>query len=379
MNDPQKPIAIAGSGSSAAQAHEPDAKVLINRQGAAVILTLNRPAALNALDDGMRAAVASEFTRIARNADIYVVVLKASGAKAFCAGGDVRAIVATAKRDKALARGYLAGEYALNWQLDCFSKPVVSFIDGLCMGSGAGLTLFNTHRVAGEGYKFAMPETAIGLFPDVGVSHVLAKLPWPIGLYLGLTGRTIERADAHWLGLATHCIAAKYFPQIVEMLSAAEPIDPILDGLHEDQGPGALEADKAMIEDLFSDGSLAGIWRRLQAAAGASAPFAAATLEALQKRSPLALLLTDRHIRSVRGQDLRATLIQDYRLAARCLDGNDFYEGVRAALIDKDGAPRWQHANIEAVTEAELASYFAPLGRDDLQLPTRTEMQAART
>jgi enoyl-CoA hydratase len=179
--------------------------------------------------------------------------------------------------------------------------------------------------------------------------------------------------------LATHCIAAKHFPQILAKLSAAEPIDPILDDLHEDQRPGPLQADKVMIEEFFSAGSLQEIWRRLENANGASKAFASTTLADLKTFSPLALMLTNRHIRSVRGRDLRETLIQDYRIAVRCLDGHDFAEGVRAALIDKDGAPRWQHSGIEDVTDVELVSYFAPFGQDDLQLPTRTEMQAARS
>jgi enoyl-CoA hydratase len=353
-------------------------KVDVARHGAVAALTLNRPEALNAFDDEMRRTVADEIARIARNPDVYVVVLKSASPKAFCAGGDVRAIVAAGRRDKDLARSYFAGEYSLNWQLDCFSKPTVSLINGICMGSGAGLTLYNTHRVAGEGYKFAMPETAIGLFPDVGVAHVLARLPWPMGLYLGLTGRMLDRADGYWLGLVTHCISAAQFPGLLEKLSDSQPIDPLLDDLHEPQAPGPLQRDRTMIEDLFSGATLAEIFQRLEQVAGAGHEFARATLADLYKRSPMALALTDRHIRMTRGLDLRATLIQDYRLAMRCLDGQDFYEGVRAALIDKDGAPRWQHASIAEITEAELASYFAPLGTADLALPLRTEMQKIR-
>ena len=374
MNETIKPIADP----RATLAEAVVAKVAVSRHGAVVTLTLNRPAALNAFDDEMRRVIADEMARIARNPDIYVVVLNSASPKAFCAGGDVRAIIATAKTSKAQAQSYFAGEYSLNWQLDCFSKPTVSFIDGLCMGSGAGLTLYNTHRVAGEGYKFAMPETAIGLFPDVGVSHVLAHLPWPLGLYLGLTGRMIERADAHWLGLATHCIPAAAFPAIIQKLALSDPIDPILDDLHQPQAIGPLQSERAMLEDLFTGETLAAILHNLQNATGAAQAFAQAALEILKKRSPLALQLTDRHIRACRTMDLRETLIQDYRLAMRCLDGHDFYEGVRAALIDKDGAPAWQHASLEAVTETELASYFAPLGSADLELPARAQMQITR-
>lgn len=353
-------------------------KVLATLHGAVAALTLNRPKALNAFDDDMRRVFADTIPRIARNPDVYVVVLKSTSPKAFCAGGDVRALIAAAARNKAEARSYFAGEYKLDWLLDCFSKPTISFIDGLCMGSGAGLTLYNTHRVAGENYKFAMPETAIGLFPDVGVAHELAKLPWPIGLYLGLTGRMIGRADAHWLGLATHCIDSAHFSGVVDKLAASEPIDPLLDDLHEPQPPGPLQAEQATIEEFFSSGSMVEIMAKLKGATGASEPFAKTTLADLERRSPLSLVLTERHIRTARSLDLREMLIQDYRLAVRCLDGNDFAEGVRAALIDKDGAPRWQHAAVEDVTEAEVTSYFAALGDDDLVLPARVDMQSAR-
>ncbi|NOT72354.1 MAG: enoyl-CoA hydratase/isomerase family protein [Hyphomicrobium sp.] len=353
-------------------------KVIVSRHGAVAMLTLNRPQALNAFDDEMRQVFAAEIPKIARNPDVYVVVLNSASPKAFSAGGDVRAIIKAATTDKAAAKAYFAGEYALNWLLDCFSKPTVSLIDGLCMGSGAGLTLYNTHRVAGENYKFAMPETAIGLFPDVGVAHPLARLAWPMGLYLGLTGRAIGRADGHWLGLATHCIAGAKFQSIVDSLGDAQPIDALLDDLHEAQQPGPLQGDALMIEDLFSGATLADIMGRLQRATGASEAFAKATYSDLIKRSPLSLAITDRHIRSCRNLDLRETLIQDYRLGVRCIEGVDFAEGVRAALIDKDGAPKWQHARIEDVTEDEVAAYFAPLGDGDLKLLTRSEMQSAR-
>jgi enoyl-CoA hydratase len=353
-------------------------KVIIARNGAVMRITLNRPEALNAFDDDMRRSIAAEIPKIARNPDIYVVVLGSSSAKAFCAGGDVRALIKAARQDTSVAAQYFAGEYSLDWLLECFSKPTVSLIDGLCMGSGAGLTLYNTHRVAGENYKFAMPETAIGLFPDVGVAHVLARMPWPIGNYLGLTGRTIGRADAYWLGLATHCIATEKFHDIVEQLADAQTIDPLLDDLHEPQEIGPVEAEKSRIEDLFGADTLGGILEALQRAAEKGDQFASGTLADLRKRSPISLAITDRHIRSAQTLDLRDTLKQDYRLAIRCLGNRDFAEGVRAALIDKDHAPKWQHLRVEDITEAEIDTYFASLGEDELDLPTRAEMQSAR-
>ena len=180
------------------------------RSGALQKFTLNRPHALNAFDDEMCNIIGSEIPRVARNADVYIVALLSGNARAFCAGGDVLKLTSEAKHDIESAKTYLHNEYSLNWLLECFSKPTVSLINGVCMGSGAGLTAYNTHRIAGENYKWAMPETKIGLFPDVGVANALARMPWPIGLYLGLTGRAIGRADAQWLRArdALHTIGA---------------------------------------------------------------------------------------------------------------------------------------------------------------------------
>lgn len=353
-------------------------KVLIGRNGAVMTITLNRPAALNAFDDEMRQVLAAEIPKIARNPDIYIVVLNSTSPKAFCAGGDVRALIKTAATDKAAAGAYFAGEYRLDWLLECFSKPTVSLIDGLCMGSGAGLTLYNTHRVAGENYKFAMPETAIGLFPDVGVAHVLARLPWPIGLYLGLTGRMIRRDDAYWLGLATHCIDAAAYAGLVDKLADAETVDPLLDDLHQAPGMGPLQKEAARIEELFGGETLTAILAALEKAAAKGDDFASAALADLRKRSPISLAITDRHIRLSRNMDLREVLEQDYRLALRCLEMTDFAEGVRAVLIDKDNCPVWQHSRVEDITEAEIAAYFAPLGPRELGLATRAEMQEQR-
>src|SRR6185437_3731264 len=206
------------------QAHivtdEPKIEVL--RSGALQKFTLNRPHVLNAFDDEMCTIISSEIPRVARNADVYIGALLSSSPRAFCAGGDVLALTSEAKRDIETAKTYLRNEYWLNWLLECFSKPMVSLVDGLCMGSGAGLTAYNTHRVAGENYKWAMPEVKIGLFPDVGIAHLLARLPWPLGLYLGLTGRTVERGDAQWLDLVTHCIASSRFDEILTKLADAE-------------------------------------------------------------------------------------------------------------------------------------------------------------
>lgn len=369
MNNPD------ASTGGAAQA-TPD--ITIETKGAAGVVTFERVRALNALTTQMRERMGEAFTLFARNPQIYAVVLASASPKAFSAGGDVRELVKWGREDRARAERAFADEYRLNWRLECFSKPTISLIDGMVMGSGVGVSLFGTHRVAGEGYRFAMPETAIGLFPDVGVAHAFARMPHGIGNYLGLTGRAVGRADALQLGLATHCIGRGHFDEIVAALTEAEPVDPLLDKLHADPGEGEIAHLKGLIADTFEASRVEEIVERLGRIKGAGQEWAGAVLTELSKRSPLSLKITLRHIQGAAGQDLRGVLETDYRLACRCLEGHDFAEGVRAALIDKDGRPNWVPARLEDVTEDMVEACFRPLPGGELNLPTRDEMQAAR-
>lgn len=356
------------------------ADIEIGVEGALALVTLDRGKALNALTTAMRAELAAALPRFARDPQVYAMAIRSASPKAFCAGGDVRETVAWSRSDPERARRALADEYRLNWQLECFTKPTVSLIDGVVMGSGVGLTIFGTHRVAGEGYAFAMPETAIGLFPDVGVAHVLARLPGAVGFYLGLTGRTIRRADAYALGLVTHCIPRARFAEIVAGLADAQPVDPLLDDRHQDPDESELElaAHRDLIANCFSAPTVERIRARLTRVQGGAAEFAAAVLADLDQRAPTSLAVTLRHIQDAAARDLRQTLEIDYRLACRFLDGHDFPEGVRAALIDKDHRPTWRPGRIEDVSEAMVDAYFAPLGAGELVLPTRQEMQTVR-
>jgi len=350
----------------------------IEVRGALALVTLGRIKALNALTAAMRQEISAMLPQIARDPQVYAMAIRSASPKAFSAGGDVRETVGWARTDPARARQSLGDEYRLNWHLECFTKPTVSLIDGMVMGSGVGLSLFGTHRVAGESYVFAMPETAIGLFPDVGVAHVLARLPSEIGVYLGLTGRSIARADAYHLGLATHCIAPARFAEIVSGLADAMPIDALLDERHQDPGPGSLAPHAGLIADCFSAPTVEQIRDRLARVEGSARAFALGVLADLDQRSPLSLKVTLRHIREAATRDLRQTLQVDYRLACRFLEGHDFAEGVRAALVDKDHAPVWDPRRLDDVSEAMVDAYFAPLGAGELALATREQMQAMR-
>jgi len=353
-------------------------ELLVEQSGSLAIITLNRPRALNALNAAMRKKLAAAYPRFARDPQIYAVVIQSASEKAFSAGGDVRELVRWGRDDRQQARRAFADEYALDWLHECFSKPTISLIDGAVMGSGVGITLYGTHRVAGPKYKFAMPETAIGLFPDVGVAYALARMPDAIGMYLGLTGRLIGAADAYALGLLTHCIPPERYEEIKTALVDTWPVDPLLDERHVDPGPRALAPYTGLIARCFSAPTVEEIIARLGEIGGAERDWAHGVVDDLKARAPLSLKVTHRHIRDAAARDLRQTLMIDYRLACRFLDGRDFYEGVRAALIDKDGKPGWQPGRLEEVTPAMVEDYFASMGSGELVLPTRQEMQAAR-
>lgn len=364
--------------SATKQASEAGSELTIEPQGSLAIITLNRPRALNALNMAMRSKLAEAFPRFARDPQIYAIVIQSASLKMFSAGGDVRELITWKREQPEQARRAFADEYSLNWLHECFSKPTISLINGPVMGSGVGITAYGTHRVAGEGYRFAMPETAIGLFPDVGTAYVLARFPDEIGMYLGLTGRAIGAADAYALGLLTHCIPSARFEEIKTALIDTWPVDPLLDERHVDPGPRELEPYIGCIARCFSAPTVEEIIGRLGTVPSKDREWAQSVVADLKSRSPLSLKVTHRHIGAARELDLRQTLQLDYRLACCCLEGHDFEEGVRAALIDKDGKPRWQPGRLEDVTSVMVDEVFASMGDDELVLPSRKQMQAAR-
>ena len=341
------------------------------RQGAVAIVELRRRERRNALSRAMQAELASWPPRLARDAGNYATLIRSAVDGVFSVGGDVREILSLAEADVASARAALAAELTLCWLLECYTKPTISLIDGAVMGTGVGISLYGTHRVAGEGYRFSMPETAIGYVPDCGISHAFARMPPGIGLYLGLTGIEVGPADALALGLATHCIPREAFAAIEQHLADADPVDPVLDSRHRQSPRGPLTEHAARIARYFHAPSLAEIMSRLDNPEPEDRAWATETLATLRARAPLALGLTFCAIRNAAALDLRETLIQDYRLAWRLVVDPDFREGATAALIEKGRRPRWRHARAEDVPEAAIGEFFAPLGENELWLPAR--------
>lgn len=347
------------------------------RQGATGVVTIDRPSALNALTDGMRQRITEFALALARDPQVYGLVLKSASERVFSAGGDVRELARLMREAPAVGRASLAAEYRLVWLLECFSKPSMALMDGAVIGAGAGITINATHRVAGERYSFAMPETMIGFFPDDGLAFTFARMPDQIGVYLGLTGHTVGRADAYKLGLVTHCLPRALFGQAETLLADAEPIDQVLDARHEDPGPGELERYREVIASCFYAPTVAEIVSRLEASSH-EREWCRGVVEDLRRRSPLALAVALRHIREASALDIRLTLTVDYRIACRMAAAPDFAEGVRALLLDKTRDARWRPTLIEEITAGQVDRCFAMMPGEELVLPTRQEMQAAR-
>ncbi len=331
------------------------------------VMTLNRPKALNAFSHDMVRAVQKQYAAWEKDNEIYCVIQKSSSERAFCAGADVRVLYKAGLQDPAQAKAFFYDEYALNWQLDRFTKPNIAFIDGIVMGGGVGISQHGTHRVAGKNYRFAMPETAIGLFPDIGAAQFLSRLPLNIGMYLGLTGNSINAADAHWLKLITHYIPMANRRGIEEALSEGIPVDQLLEDASDDPGDTELKQLSQWIGSAFSAGTVECIMERLENISGDAKDWAQSTLKTLAEKSPLSLKVTHAHIRAGENRNLKRVLKADYDLVCRFMDSPDFFEGVRARLIDKDFAPKWQHETIDDVGKEDVQALLVRSTGDEAQ------------
>ena len=336
-----------------------EAEILFERRGAVGLVTLNRPRALNALTVAMLQAMQAQLDAWAGDDAVTRIVLRGRGGRAFCAGGDIRQVYALAQAgDHAAVDAFWRSEYRLDATVKHFAKPVISLIEGLVMGGGNGISVHGSHRVSSDTYSFAMPEVGIGLFPDVGMTHVLPRLPGLTGTYLALTGARIGPGDAHAVGLATHHAAAADFDAIVEALGTGEAVDAVLAAHARPMPvPGALVAHRDVIDACFAAGTVPEILARLDADAS---PFGAETAALMRTRSPTSLVLVREQMRRGGGMTFAEAMLTEYRMASALMRGHDFFEGVRAAVIDKDGAPAWNPATLEAVDAHAIAAAFAP-------------------
>lgn len=329
--------------------------LIAKREGIAGTLLMNRPKALNALDLPMIRAFAAAIADWRDDAAVRLVVLEGAGGRAFCAGGDVRAVrAASIAGDRAGVEAFFAEEYAVNAGIATFGKPWVSLIDGVCMGGGIGVAVHNGPRVVTEHALVAMPETAIALFPDVGTSYVLPRLPGAVGTWLALTGARLTGAESVHAGLATHFVPREKLPALRAAL-IAEGADAVARFAEAPPEP-SFAPHRAAIDRCFGQGSVAAILAALDAE---GTEWAAAQAKTLRRMSPTSLCVSLELLRRGAAKDLAGCLAMELALTRVVVnDHPDFVEGVRSVLVDKDGAPRWTPARIEDVDPAAIAAMF---------------------
>jgi enoyl-CoA hydratase len=335
-------------------------ELIVSRDGALGRLTLNRPEALGALTTGMCEAMIAALLGWRGDAAVQAVLIDHAGDRGFCAGGDIRALAESAAGDGIEARRFFHTEYRLDHLISVYEKPVVTIMDGTVMGGGVGISLPAGYRIATERTRFAMPETGIGLFPDVGAGWFLPKLPGHAGLWMALTGARLGPADCELLGLATDVVPCGALPDLKAAI-AREPqaIERWLTEFEADAGPPPEAQHRDQIARLFAGDSLEAVIAALE---GEGSDWARAQLAAMAPKSPLSAKVA---FRLVSGQLRPSTLAEDlaaeYRLAARLALAADFREGVRAVLVDKDNSPAWRPATLAEVDEAMVDAMFAPL------------------
>ena len=338
-------------------------EVLIRIEGEVGRITLNRPKALHALTTAMCKAMTEALLAWRYDPAVKLVLMDHSGERGFCAGGDIRMLAESGASDGKDARQFFFIEYRLNHLLFEYAKPVVVIMDGVTMGGGVGLAMPAGYRVATERTTFAMPETGIGLFPDVGGGWFLPRMPSHIGTWLALTGGRIKAADCELVGVATDFVESDK----IEALKAAIVADPaaidgVLTEFEGDAGRPPLAAHQDEIDRVFGADTLEEILTRLKAA---GTEWADEQLRVMGTKSPQTMKVALRQLRlGGKMESFAENMTMEYRIGARVVQRHDFIEGVRAVIIDKDNAPRWNPPSAEGVTEAMLDEIFAPLPSD---------------
>ncbi|WP_404326606.1 enoyl-CoA hydratase/isomerase family protein [Aerophototrophica crusticola] len=346
-------------------------------KGAIGLITLNRPKALNALTLGMIEVMAPVLKDWAADDSVQAVVIRGAGDRAFCAGGDVRAVWDAGKAmqrgegDGALTATFFAEEYRLNRRIKRFPKPYLAILDGITMGGGVGLSVHGSHRVTTEKTLFAMPETGIGLFPDVGGTYFLPRLPGQLGTYLALTGARVQAADLHYMGIGTGHIPSDKVDALVDLLagsdlSGGDPhkrVDDLVATFEASVGEPTLPGHREAIDRCFAAGTVEDI---LAALVQEGSEWADATAKTILSMSPTSLKLALAQMRRGVELDFDDAMRLEFRMMQGCMRGQDFYEGIRAVLVDKDRNPKWSPASLEEVDAGMIESHFT--------LPTAGEL-----
>jgi enoyl-CoA hydratase len=342
-------------------------EIIVAREGRLGRLTLNRPKALGALTLGMCQSMTAALLQWREEDSVSAVLIDHAGERGFCAGGDIRFLAESAAAGGGGARTFYAIEYRLNHLMAAYERPIIALMDGIVMGGGVGITDPARYRVATERTRLAMPETNIGFFPDVGGGWFLPKLPGRSGLWLALTSARMDGADCKHLGQATH-----YVPSVrVDALKAAlsrEPdaVDRILDEFDADPGAAAIDAQFGDIDRLFAGDTVEAIVAALEAD---GSDWAKAQLAAMAPKCPVSAKVSHRLITGAPSPSFAADLELEYRLAIRLVMRDDFAEGVRAVIVEKDNNPHWRPATLAEASDTLIDELFAPLPKDEAWTP----------
>ncbi|MCK1337096.1 enoyl-CoA hydratase/isomerase family protein [Bradyrhizobium sp. 38] len=340
-------------------------------EGSAGIIRLNRPKAINAVTLEMFRGIDKALDRFEADPAVAVIVLEGAGERGLCAGGDIRALWESSKVDGDLGKILWREEYILNARIKKFPKPYVAFMDGIVMGGGVGLSAHASHRIVTERTRLAMPEVGLGFFPDVGGTYLLSRSPGEIGTYFGLTGQTMNGPDAIHAKFADAVVPVAKWPGLREALTkvrqgvTAADVSKLINGFATGEAAGPVAARQATIDALFGFDRMEDIVAALK---HDGSEFAHATLKTLNEKSPRGMVVTLKLLRLARAAaSLEECLAREYRAALEVFRSDDFREGVRAAVIDKDRNPTWSPPRIEDVTPDLLAPYLTEIGADELK------------
>jgi enoyl-CoA hydratase len=350
-----------------------DGDLIARKEGSVGVIRLNRPKAINAVTLEMFHDIDKALDAFETDPAVAVILLEGAGERGLCAGGDIRALWESSKVKGDLGKILWRDEYILNARIKKFPKPYVSFMDGIVMGGGVGLSAHSAHRVVTDRTKLAMPEVGLGFFPDVGGTWLLSHSPGEVGTYFGLTGQTMNGPDAIHARFADAVVPSPKLPALREALTKVAPgatsadIKKLIESFSTGETAGPVAAQQAKIDALFSHDRMEDIVAALQRD---GSDFAQATLKALNEKSPRGMVVTLKLLRLARtARSLEECLVREYRAALEVFASDDFREGVRAAVIDKDRNPKWSPPRIEDVTAAMVAPYFAEIGADELKFP----------
>ncbi len=341
-------------------------EVLFAEQNGVGIITLNRPEALNALNNVMFHALYAKLSEWEFDDNIKAVIIEGAGDRAFCAGGDVRAAAELGAGNDQIS-GILKAEYRFNHKVYGYPKPYIALIDGIVMGGGVGASVYGKYRIATETTKFSMPECAIGFFPDVGMGYGLSRCPNCIGMYLGLTASHIGLADCMELGFFTHHVLADKLLEVrAAIIDNPDNIDKILASYSQAiENQGEVCANHEAINRCFSKSTVEEIIIALKAE---GTEWANETLEAISKMSPFSLKLSLRQQQLAKNMSFTDEISMEYQMVKTLFKRNDFYEGVRAMLVDRDNSPKWQPATLEEVSDIEVQECFEVSDKNDILL-----------